>query len=857
MSQIDKTKLHHSIFVKVAAMIAIGMIALTAVSSISSRMTEKRIAHFSVSERSIAETEEMAGLVAAPLKFGKTADLDTLLQRAVEHAPGSVVAVAVFDINADVAAQNGTNEIITAELTALAQKAIALGGLVSSEDGLSHAYPVFAGQSGVIVGALAEKWSIESAMAIAYDSETVGFAIGIAATLVILAFVLWGFRWIVVQPLHRIEGAMGALSEHRYETQIPELNRSDEVGQLSRSLEQMRAFLAEGEAAKKENTYKSAAFSGSSAAMMMVDSEFRINFMNAKMQELLDNLTEPLRKEVPDFDPKNVIGQNVDVFHPRHDHFRRFLNSAKDGTQRIVMGIGDSRISLSVAAIFGHNNEIIGNVVEWADITEDWLNGAILSAINTNQVRAEFDVDGRLLFTNVRFNDLFGTQSETFIGRPLRSLLNADKNILTSDALVAEVISAGAYLGKFVFIGAGGQTRIVDGGLSCVRDHAGKALRLLLIGNEVTASEFALAEARQGAINVERQQTQVVDTLRVGLRKLSNGDLTVRIETPFEGNYEELRQDYNRTVENLSKVMRDVVVNAESIKNEARDISSTADTLSRRTESTAATLEQTAASLDGLTESVRSAAEGAAKADKVVAEARINAHESGTIVVETVEAMDAISRSSARITSIIKVIDDIAFQTSILALNAGVEAARAGDAGRGFAVVASEVRALAQRSSEAAREINGLIADSGSQVKLGVDLVGKTGAALRHIVDSVEHISTLVSAIASSSREQSIGLAAINSAVNELDQSTQQNAARLEETTAASEALTNEAIVMSDLVKHFRIDPETESGPRESVVHFKSRSPNAAIPIAQPKMVAIAGVPNRRAPTDDSGWEDF
>ncbi|TMV84277.1 chemotaxis protein, partial [Thioclava sp. BHET1] len=264
------------------------------------------------------------------------------------------------------------------------------------------------------------------------------------------------------------------------------------------------------------------------------------------------------------------------------------------------------------------------------------------------------------------------------------------------------------------FSGAAGPA-IIDGGLSAVRDAKGTIMRYLLIGRDVTEQEQVMSQSRAERAELLRSQQQVVDQLRVGLRRMSEGDFTARLEDPFAGDYEQLRLDYNNTVDTLQVALRAVSENAENIRNEAREISTTADALSRRTESTAATLEQTAAALDELTTSVRSAAEGASRADRQVAQAKSNAEESGQVVLETVAAMDLIAASSDKITSIINVIDDIAFQTNLLALNAGVEAARAGDAGRGFAVVASEVRALAQRSSEAAREINGLIAKSGSQ----------------------------------------------------------------------------------------------------------------------------------------------
>ncbi|KIC35150.1 methyl-accepting chemotaxis protein, partial [Leisingera sp. ANG-M7] len=236
-----------------------------------------------------------------------------------------------------------------------------------------------------------------------------------------------------------------------------------------------------------------------------------------------------------------------------------------------------------------------------------------------------------------------------------------------------------------------------------------------------------------------------------------------------------------------------VIAAAASIRNGASEISQASDDLSHRTESQAATLEQTAAALDELTASVKSAAEGARSVEATMEDAKQEARNSGEVVQSAVSAMTEIEESSNKISQIISVIDDIAFQTNLLALNAGVEAARAGEAGRGFAVVASEVRALAQRSSDAAMEIKTLISDSSGQVARGVDLVGKAGDALQSIVSQVTHISQLVSGIAEGAAEQSTGLNEINTGVTQLDQVTQQNAAMVEEATAAGHMLKTDA----------------------------------------------------------------
>jgi methyl-accepting chemotaxis protein len=302
---------------------------------------------------------------------------------------------------------------------------------------------------------------------------------------------------------------------------------------------------------------------------------------------------------------------------------------------------------------------------------------------------------------------------------------------------------------------------------------------------------------------VSREQAEVVDHLAAGLERLSAGVLTSRLDQPFAPAYEKLRSDFNAAMAQLQAAIRVVAANAQAIRASSEEISHASDDLSRRTEQQAASLEETAAALDEITTTVRRTAEGAGRARDAVATARADADHSGAVVRDAVSAMSEIEASAQKISQIIGVIDEIAFQTNLLALNAGVEAARAGEAGKGFAVVASEVRALAQRSAEAAKEIKALIMASSNQVERGVKLVGETGKVLERIAVQVSEISGVVSDIAASAEEQASGLAQVNVAVNQMDQVTQQNAAMVEESTAASHALSGEADAMAREVARF------------------------------------------------------
>jgi len=327
---------------------------------------------------------------------------------------------------------------------------------------------------------------------------------------------------------------------------------------------------------------------------------------------------------------------------------------------------------------------------------------------------------------------------------------------------------------------------------------------------EAEASDLrAAAEAERERLEADREAQAkalgfVVSSLTGGLEELAAGDLMFRVTTPFANAYEPLRQNFNVSMNTLQQTMQSIDAKSHAVRSGAEEIIQASEDLSRRTEQQAASLAQTAAALDEITATVRKTAESATDARQVVAATKRDAEHSGNKVNQAVAAMGGIESSSKQIGNIIGVIDEIAFQTNLLALNAGVEAARAGEAGRGFAVVATEVRALAQRSADAAKEIKTLISASGAQVASGVTLVGETGKALARTLDQVQQLNHLVSEIAASAQEQSTALHQVNTAVNQMDQVTQQNAAMVEQTTAASQILSGEATELAGLVGQFR-----------------------------------------------------
>ncbi|WP_417807622.1 methyl-accepting chemotaxis protein [Thioclava sp.] len=324
--------------------------------------------------------------------------------------------------------------------------------------------------------------------------------------------------------------------------------------------------------------------------------------------------------------------------------------------------------------------------------------------------------------------------------------------------------------------------------------------------HKVEAEEqAALREREDVARHQLEEQARIVSVLAAGLNALAHGNLASTLDEVLPGEYEQLRLDFNAAVAQLARSLSEIKQGAQHIDTEAQSIASSADELGQQTERNAAALEQTAAALNELTVSVQSAAEGAQSARSLANEARGYAENGAQIVKNAVSAMAGIESSAKSISRITSVIDDIAFQTNLLALNAGVEAARAGEAGRGFAVVASEVRALALRSSDAAKEISQLTASSDAQVKSGVALVDQTGEALGRIVTSVREIHDRVSAIAVSSGEQASGISEINCAVHQLDQATQRSAAMFDRTTTASRSMLGESARLIGSVAAFNL----------------------------------------------------
>lgn len=487
-----------------------------------------------------------------------------------------------------------------------------------------------------------------------------------------------------------------------------------------------------------------------------------------KTDDLLAQLTQLLDASNERAEAAVVISQEGVVLAELargQGNLRSLTGTARNALRNSVAQSGNNGLEIAIPVTFGEGQEIVGVLaVGWtaapifAQLRGEKIRTAIVSAVALGIMLA---ISTFLL--------------QRILGTPLQRLETAVQAVANGDYAISISGTARA-------------------------DEIGRLARNL----EQMRNGLAEAKTISDQVEIDKaEQDSVIMELTRGLQSLASGDLTTQITRDVSARYQQLTKDFNDAASRLHDALMTVVQNAEMIRQESDDIGRHSGDLSQRTENQAATLEETAAALDQLTGGVKAAADTAREVESIVKTAQTEANESAQIVSQTVAAMSEIEGSSTQISTIISVIDDIAFQTNLLALNAGVEAARAGEAGRGFAVVASEVRALAQRSSEAAQEIKTLIGGSSQHVARGVKLVGETGNVLTSITERVTEIASLTSSMANAATEQSRSLAEINIGVGQLDKATQQNAGMVESADAASQSLRRQAAVLGETVGRF------------------------------------------------------
>ena len=632
------------------------------------------------------------------------------------------------------------------------------------------------------------------------------------------------------------------------------------------------------------------------ANVMLADNDLNVVYLNDGMEAMLKEQEQQLQTELPHFQVNTIVGTCVDVFH-KDPSLQRGIISGLEKATTSRLKLAGFTYDLTTSPWLNGDGDRIGTVVEWYDLTEELAakekadsiareNARIRQAldnVSTNTMIA--NADNEIIYMNAAIDDMMSTaekdiktvlpnfNADSLIGECMdvfhkspahqRDMINRLETTYSTEikvgprtfGLIANPIrdKDSSRIGTVVEWNDRTEEVAIEREIADLITAAGDGDLSSRIEEEGKSGFFLnLAGGLNQLIGIA--DGVITETVEM-LDAMAHGDLTKRINSDYKGAFNKLKSDANSTAEKLTEVIGRISNASSAVASGAEEIAQGNTDLSQRTEEQASSLEETASSMEQMTSTVRQNADNAKVANDLAADATNKAQKGGDVVKRAVNSMSEINESSKKIADIIGVIDEIAFQTNLLALNAAVEAARAGEQGRGFAVVAGEVRNLAQRSAAAAKEIKDLIRDSVAKVQDGSQLVNESGATLNEIVEAISRVTTMIADISNASNEQSEGIEQVNKAVTQMDEMTQQNAALVEEASAAGEAMADQARGMKQILGFFNAN---DSGGQ--LASLPPMAPSSA-PIAAP--VAAAPVPiespssNMDFADDDEEWEEF